>query len=111
MNIRLIGEYPGFRVLSWHEGYLYASRSYRLYRLKVESSKLKVEKASDWEEVGFYRPDWLRRLAAKNRFSSRLLRSGFHAVCFLPTGRIVAILAKALAVLDPGERVQDHLES
>jgi hypothetical protein len=159
LSLTPIATFPGFRVLAWHDGYLYAAKGYRLYRMEIGGSgkgirqkkygrRDRVEDKGDrpsvssipssdspvpvpvsrlpspvsrlpspvsrlpspvsrlptWELVGFYRPDWLRGLASRNRLSSRLLRTGFHAVFFLPSGRIVAILAKAIAVLEPGEK-------
>lgn len=108
ITLKLITKWPRFRALAWYEDCLYASSGYRLYKLNFNTKDGGAKNQCDGynisrELIGFYRPDLLRNLAARNRLTNRMLRTGFHCVSFLNDGRIVAILAKTIAVLDPGE--------
>lgn len=115
IKLHRIARLPGMKALYWHGDHLYASRGYELFRIRLNralgESRDEYDKDRDYgkgwewdrERVGFYRPDLIRRLASKNRLIYRLLRAGFHSLEVLPDGKIIAILAKAIAVLEPGE--------
>lgn len=98
MELRLIKKFEGFRVLTWHRDYLYASRGYSLFRVKGEN--LLNNSDTKWEGVGFFKQNLLRDLASKNRITSRLLRTGFHSLEFMED-KIIAVLDKHIAVLEP----------
>ena len=96
-DIRLIplGRFPGKRVLSWHDGALYASQKYSLWRMYPGENK--------WEYVARFRPNWTRTVSSATRLGGRLRRDGFHALGVLPDGGLVAILPKAIALCPPGQ--------
>lgn len=90
---------PGLRVLAWRGNQLYAARGYELLVGRIENpSFLK------WDPIAEFRPELKRRLTVSNRITARLLRDGFHALAVLPTGGLVAAVARAIITLRPGER-------
>jgi hypothetical protein len=94
-----IARFPGLRALAWSGDLLYASRGYGLMRAKIQN-------ASDtlpWQSVAHFRPALKRRLSVTNRFTSRLLRDGFHALAVLPSGGLVAAVAGAIVTLRPND--------
>jgi hypothetical protein len=97
MKLELKNRFKGFRVLKWYENYLYASKGYYLF--KIEGKKLLETSNMNWEEVGFFKPDFLRNLGSKNRMSARLLRSGFKCLTFYED-KIIAVIGKHVAVLE-----------
>ena len=90
-----LGRFPGKRVLTWHEGVLYVSQKYSLWRWFPIENK--------WEFVARFRPDWTRLVSSATRLGGRLRRDGFHALGVLPDGGLVAILPKAIAICPPGQ--------
>lgn len=108
IKLKLITQWPGYRALAWHKDCLYASKGYKLFRLEFskceENEKGRVGGYDISRElVGLFSPDFLRGIASRNRMTSRLLRTGFQGVSCLKDGRLIAIVAKNLAVLDSGE--------
>ena len=98
LDLRLIplGRFPGRRALTWHDGALYVSRKYSLWRWTAAEDR--------WEHVARFRQDWTRTISSATRLGSRLRRDGFHALGVLPDGGLVAILPKAIAICPPGQR-------
>ena len=96
-DLRLVhmGRYPGRRVLTWHNGELYFSRNYSLWKGNPLEDR--------WEYVARYRPDWTRRLSSTTRLGGRLRRDGFHSLEILPSGAMVAVLPKAIAICPAGQ--------
>lgn len=101
LSLTLIATFPEFRVLTWHNNYLYAAKKYTLFRIKEKDL---LEKKTNWEKVAFFRPGMLRKIASSMRLSQRLLRIGFHHLEVFPDKRMIAILDKAIAVLEVGEK-------
>ena len=91
-----LGRFPGRRALTWHEGKLYVSRNYSLWRGIPQETK--------WEFVARFRPDWTRMISSATRLGGRLRRDGFHDLSVLPDGRLVAILPGAIAICPPGHQ-------
>jgi hypothetical protein len=88
----------GTRALAWDGNTLYASRGYKL--LRASMARLP---SLNWQQVGEFRPPWVRRLSVSNRLTARLLRDGFHALAVLPSGGLVAALPGVIGTLAPGE--------
>jgi len=101
LSLTLIATFPEFRVLTWHNNYLYAAKKYTLFRIKEKDL---LEKKTNWEKVAFFRPGMLRKIASSMRLSQRLLRIGFHHLEVFPDKRMITILDKAIAVLEVGEK-------
>ena len=96
-ELRLVplGRFPGRRVLTWHQGTLYVSRKYSLWRWTPAENR--------WEYVARFRPDWTRIVSSSTRLTGRLRRDGFYAMDVLADGGLVAILPKAIAICPPGQ--------
>jgi hypothetical protein len=90
---------PRLRALAWEGDTLYASRGYELLRASVADLPLEL----NWQVVGNFRPSWNRKLSVLSRLTARLFRDGFHALAFLPSGRIVTALPGAIATLRANE--------
>jgi len=56
-----------------------------------------------WSPLATYHAGSMRRLSARNRFSARLLRDGFHALTILPSGGLVGAVPGAIVALRSGE--------
>ncbi len=95
--LSLVERLPGFRVLAWHAGTLYASRGYEVMRGAVHGGGVQ------WQRVGHYRPPALRSLTSKNRIASRLLRDGFHALAVTPSGHLIGAVPGSIVTLLPGQ--------
>ena len=97
-HLRLVhlDRFPGMRALTWHEGDLYVSRKYSIWKGTLQGE--------GWEFVARFRPDWTRMISSASRLAGRLRRDGFHALGILPDGGLVAILPKAIAVCPPGQK-------
>jgi hypothetical protein len=97
LKLEAVSRLPGKRVLAWQGRTLYASERYRLLRCDP------LEDPGQWHTVARFDPGRLRGLGSRSRLTQRLLRSGFHALEFLSSGRMVAVVAGAIVVADPGE--------
>ena len=95
LSLAHLDRFPGLRALTWHQGDLYVSRKYSIWK--------GTPQGQGWEYVARFRPDWTRRISSASRLAGRLRRDGFHALGVLPDGGLVAILPKAIAVCPPGE--------
>lgn len=91
-----LGRFPGNRALTWHQGALYVSRKYSLWRW--------IPSENQWEFVARYHPDWTRVISSATRLGGRLRRDGFHALAVLPDGGLVAILPRAIAICPLGQQ-------
>src|SRR4029077_2894946 len=96
-GLSLVERLPGFRVLAWHGGALYASRGYEVLRGAVNGGRIQ------WQTVGRYRPAAWRSLTSKNKISSRLVRDGFHALAITPGGHLSGAVPGAIVSLIPGQ--------
>ena len=94
--LTLSARIPGLRVLAWSGDWLYASNGYSLHRARI----LTPTKATPWEDVGAFHPNWKRSISVRNRFSARLFRDGFHALAVLPSGTLVGAVPGAIVTLD-----------
>lgn len=90
---------PRLRALAWEGETLYASRGYQLLRGRVGDCQGEV----NWKVVANFRPSWNRKLSVVHRVTARMFRDGFHALAFLPSGRIVAALPGSIATLEANE--------
>jgi len=97
MRLNLLIKFENFRVLGWRKGYLYASNGYFLF--KTETKNLLDNLKINWEEVGFFKQNFIRNLGSKYRMSARFLRSGFQTLSFYED-KIVAVIDKHIAVLE-----------
>ena len=97
MRLEPVARLPGKRVLTWDGRSLYASERYRVVRSDTLSDP------SEWKDVAEFRPRLSRRLASSNRFTARLLRSGFHVLRVLGSGRLVGIVDGAVVVAGPSD--------
>ena len=96
LSIVPLGRFPGTRVLTWHQGVLYISRKYSLWRWDPVEDKR--------EFVARFHPDWTRMISSATRLGGRLRRDGFYALAVLPDGGLVAILPKAIAICPQGQK-------
>jgi hypothetical protein len=92
-----------FRVLLWHNDHLYGSRRYSLH--KIEVRKLLEDQQIKIEKIGEFMPDIFHGLSSRSRLLSRLTRTGFHGLEILKDGKLVAVLSKHIAILEPGETI------
>lgn len=99
LKIRKIARLPNLLALGWEGDYLYASRGYKVYRINIKDVSLTN---APLENAGFFRADFVRKIASGNIILKRLLRLGFHTIRFLPDSRIIGIAAKNIVVLEPG---------
>jgi hypothetical protein len=97
MNVVPVSAFPGLRVLTWRDDWLYASRGYSLLRARANADSI------DWQPVARYVPVWWRNLSASSRPTFRLFRDGFHALAILGSGHIVAVVPGAIITLAPGD--------
>ena len=97
LRLAPLGRFPCRRVLTWHGHTLYVSQGYALWQWEPESA------TSGWTRIGWFCPSWLRHLSSVVRLGHRLRRDGFHALEVLPDGTLVAVLPKAIAILQPGD--------
>ena len=97
LDLTLVADFPGLRVLAWQGSRLYASNAYTLLRADTSGSSLR------WQKVGHYQPRWWRNLSPATRLTCRLFRDGFHALAVLSSGHLIAAVPGALVVLSPGE--------
>lgn len=95
--LSVVERLPGFRVLAWHDGSLFASRGYEVMRGTVKGGRMQ------WQSVGRYRPPAMRSLTSKIRITSRLLRDGFHALAITPKEHLVGAVPGAIVTLIPGQ--------
>ena len=87
MNLEKIGRFPRKRVLTWDEDALYASEGYKI--LKYQQNHIGH---GEWSKVAEFRPDWFRRIEISNKYSSRLMRNGFHVLKIMQSGRLVGVI-------------------
>lgn len=100
IRLELIAQIPNFRVLTWDNGYLYGSRGYTLFKICEKD----IRKGNlEMEEVGSFRPDFIRGIATKNRLLTRLFRTGFQAIK-ITDSKIIGIVAKNIVLLEPGSK-------
>ncbi len=97
LTLAPVAAFPGLRVLSWHDDWLYASRGYSLLRAQMPVSSDAIE----WQTVARYVPEWWRNLSVRSRLTLRLVRDGFHAVAILSSGHMVAAVPGAIVTLAP----------
>jgi len=102
LTLAPLGRIPGKRPLTWVGNLLYASEGYTLWRWEPGDV---ASVTSGWRLVARFYPGWMRGLSASTRLGSRLRRDGFHALAVLPDDTLVAVLPKAIAVLEPGDSV------
>ncbi len=95
--LTLVERLPGFRVLAWHRGALYASRGYEVMRGDMNGGRM------HWQSVGRYRPAAWRSLTSKSKITSRLVRDGFHALAITPGGHLIGAVPGAIVSLMPGQ--------
>jgi len=91
----------GFRALAWQGDYLYGSRGYRLQRLRLAGPGINH---FDPDEVAFFDPGHWKNTCAANRIFLRLFRLGIHSLKFLPGSGVIAVAAKNIILLEPGQR-------
>jgi hypothetical protein len=99
LNVVPVSVFPGLRVLSWRDDWLYGSRGYSLLRARIQTNADPIE----WQPVARYVPAWWRNLSASSRPTFRLFRDGFHALATLGSGHIVAAVPGAIITLAPGD--------
>ena len=101
MKLHHISLLKNFKVLFWHNDFLYISRGYTLFRLDakrlLEKNRIKLEK------IATFKADLIRSFASNNRILSRLTRAGFHILEILPNEKIVSVLCKNIAIIMRGE--------
>jgi len=95
--LSLVERLPGFRVLAWHNGALYASRGYEAMCGTMNGGRM------HWQSVGRYRPAAWRSLTSKNKITSRLVRDGFHALAVTPGGHLIGAVPGAIVTLISGQ--------
>jgi hypothetical protein len=95
-----VARFPNLRALAWSGDVLYASRGYELVRANVADATQPL----DWQSVARFRPGWKRALSNSSRLSARLFRDGFHALCLLQSGGIVAAVPGAILTLTNNEK-------
>jgi hypothetical protein len=100
LKLAKVATFPALRVLAWHDDVLYASRGHKLLRARVQADTPVL----NWEQVGFARPPWWRKLTCSSRPTTRLFRDGFHALAILRSGELVAAVPNAIVTLFPGEQ-------
>ena len=96
VSLTPVATFPRMRALAWHGDELFASRGYKLSRVKM------FEGRAECSFVARYEPAWWRKASASTRLASRLVRDGFHALAVLSTGHMVAAAPGAIVSLDPG---------
>ena len=96
-----VARVPRLRALTWAAETLYASRGYLLLKARISAET--GAKNLHWESVASFRPAWWRNVTSANRFSSRLVRDGFHALAVLPSGVLIGAVPGAIVTLQPGE--------
>jgi hypothetical protein len=97
LQLRRLGRFPGMRVLRWDGDRLFAGHGYVLWQWCPYAA------TGGWSRVAGCFPGLSRHLSSQLRLTSRLRRDGFHALELLPDGTLVAVIAKGIAVLRPGE--------
>lgn len=95
--LTVVERQPNLRVLAWDGDVLYASRGYQMLRGAVRAGRFA------WEPIARFRPAAWRVLTSENRFTSRLVRDGFHALAVMPSGQLVGAVPGAIVTLAPGE--------
>jgi len=94
--LTLVERIPWLRVLTWHDGALYAARGYDVLRGTTSGGRMR------WQMAGRYRPPAWRSLTSKSRIGSRLVRDGFHALAVTPSGHLIGAVPGAIVTLIPG---------
>jgi len=97
LTLQPFAKLPGLRVLAWAGDALYASRGYTLL-----SARPAVD-PNQWDVVGKFQPAEWRKVTAKFRLSSRLVRDGFHALARTPAGDLVGAVPGAIVWLTQGD--------
>jgi hypothetical protein len=97
LKTELVMLLPNCRALAWRGDRLYISRGYHVYSARMGSLPF------EWQKVATYCPAWQRRITSQFSLSSRLLRDGFHALCVIPSGDLVAAVPGAIVTLKAGE--------
>ena len=87
MNLEQIGRFPRKRVLTWDDDALYASEGYKILKYQQDHTG-----HGEWSKVAEFRPDWFRRIEISNKYSSRLMRNGFHVLKIMQSGRLVGVI-------------------
>ena len=100
MNLERLDRFPGKRVLTWFDDVLYASEGYWI--LKYQQGQIGH---SNWIKVAEFRPDWIRRIEVSNRYSSRLMRNGFHILKVLQSGRLVVVIDGNIVLANSSDMV------
>jgi len=99
LELTKVAAFPGFRVLCWDKGVLYASRGHELFRGKVNQRDFRLA----WEPVGVWRAGLIRGCTSAVQLASRLCRDGFHALAILSSGHVVGAVPGRIIILAPGE--------
>jgi hypothetical protein len=84
VSLRKICTCRGVRALAWDGEVLYAGLGYNLIRWRARANERRRRVDVRWESVASFDPGWWRNLTSRGRFSSRLVRDGFHALAILP---------------------------
>jgi hypothetical protein len=97
LRLERVAMFPDLRALAWSDKILYAARGYSL--LSADVTKFPLE----WKFVARHLPPWWRNLTATFSLTFRLVRDGFHALCVLPSGDLIAAVPGAIVTLSSGE--------
>src|SRR6478752_4217675 len=93
VQLQRLATFPQFHVLAWDGDVLYASCSYKVFKMRATSGEF------EWAHVGGYRPEWWRGVTSMSRLTSRLVRDGFHALAVHPGGNLIAAVPGAIVTL------------
>src|SRR5271165_2555565 len=85
-----VADFARLRALAWSGNKLYAARGYTLVSARIDNGPI------EWHEVASYDPPWWRNLTGSTPLTFRLVRDGFHALAFLPSGSLVAAVPGAI---------------
>jgi hypothetical protein len=96
LSLSPVASLPRMRALAWNGDELYASRGYKVARVRV------IDGRAESTPIAEYEPTWWRKVTASSRLASRALRDGFHALAVLPSGHIVGAVPGAIVSLAPG---------
>jgi hypothetical protein len=77
LHMRRVATWPAMRALAWQGDVLYCGRSYEIVRRRLGGE---FSENDSWEEMGRFVAPWWRNLTARNRWSARLVRDGFHTL-------------------------------
>ena len=97
IKLELVTSFPKMRALTWNGDTLYAAHGYKLFSTRLNSEKI------EWREIGYFRPEWWRRISSRFALSYRLMREGFHALGITRDGNLVAAVPGAIITKPAGE--------